>query len=126
VGLVVILAADLRDWTIPGMSETPGTPSNYQPNYPPPPYQNAGYNYQPAGQPECKKTTAGILALLLGGLGVHKFYLGYTKEGVLQILLTVGTCGFGSVVSLVEGITYLTKNDQEFVETYQLRKKGWF
>jgi TM2 domain-containing membrane protein YozV len=75
---------------------------------------------------ECKKTTAGILALLLGGFGVHKFYLGYTSAGILQILITLLTCGAGSIVAVVEGIMYLTKSDHEFIQTYQVGKKSWF
>jgi len=80
----------------------------------------------PASQPENKKVVAGILAILIGSLGVHKFVLGYTKEGILQIILTFGTCGFGSIVGLIEGIIYLTKSDDEFYETYQINKRGWF
>jgi len=80
----------------------------------------------PASQPENKKVVAGILAILIGSLGVHKFVLGYTKEGILQIILTFGTCGIGSIVGLIEGIIYLTKTDDEFYETYQINKRGWF
>jgi TM2 domain-containing membrane protein YozV len=77
-----------------------------------------------------KKIAAGICGILLGGLGVHKFILGYTTEGVIMLLITILTCGFGGVVSsiigLVEGIIYLTKSDDEFVSTYVTSKKGWF
>jgi TM2 domain-containing membrane protein YozV len=73
-----------------------------------------------------KKVVAGILAILLGGLAIHKFYLGYTKEGIIQIVITVCTCGIGSVIALIEGIIYLTKSDEDFVATYINGKKGWF
>ncbi len=73
-----------------------------------------------------KKLVAGICGILLGGLGVHKFILGYTTEGVIQIVITLVTCGIGSVVGLVEGIIYLTKSDEDFVRTYIQNKKGWF
>jgi TM2 domain-containing membrane protein YozV len=73
-----------------------------------------------------KKVVAGILGILLGGLGIHKFYLGYTKEGIIQIVITICTCGFGSLLGLVEGIIYLTKSDEDFVATYVNGKKGWF
>ena len=46
---------------------------------------------KPAGAE--KKVVAGILGILLGGLGIHKFYLGYTKEGIIQIVITLVTCG---------------------------------
>lgn len=77
-------------------------------------------------RPENKKVTAGILAIIIGSLGVHKFYLGYTKEGIIQIVLTIVTCGIGGMMGLIEGIIYLTKTDEEFYRTYQVGKKGWF
>jgi TM2 domain-containing membrane protein YozV len=73
-----------------------------------------------------KKIIAGICGILLGGFGVHKFILGYTTEGIIQIVITLVTCGIGSIVGLVEGIIYLTKSDEEFVRTYIQNKKGWF
>lgn len=76
-------------------------------------------------QQENKKVVAGILAILLGGLGVHKFILGYTKEGIIQLILGF-LCGAGFVIGLIEGIIYLTKSDEEFYQTYQVGKKAWF
>lgn len=77
-----------------------------------------------------KKIVAGILGILLGALGIHKFYLGYTKEGVIMLLVTLLTLGFGGfvmgVIGLIEGILYLTKSDEDFVATYVTGKKGWF
>jgi TM2 domain-containing membrane protein YozV len=73
-----------------------------------------------------KKLIAGLLGIFLGGLGIHKFYLGYSKEGVIQIVITLVTCGFGSILGLIEGILYLTKPDNEFVATYVVGRKPWF
>ena len=73
-----------------------------------------------------KKIVAGILGILLGGLGIHKFYLGYTKEGIIQLVITVCTCGLAGLIGLIEGIIYLTKSDEDFVATYVNAKKGWF
>lgn len=84
------------------------------------------WNAEPMVPQENKKVVAGVLAILLGGLGVHKFILGYTQEGIIQIVITVLTCGFGSIIGLIEGIIYLTKSDAEFYQTYQVGKKGWF
>ena len=83
---------------------------------------------------ENKKVIAGILAIILGPLGVHKFILGYNKEGIilLAVTLVVGffTCGVGvgltGIIGLIEGIIYLTKSDEEFYNTYQVGKKPWF
>ncbi len=77
------------------------------------------------GSQENKKVLAGILAILLGPFGVHKFILGYNKEGILQILLSL-LCGIGGIIALIEGIIYLTKSDEEFYQTYQVGKKPWF
>jgi TM2 domain-containing membrane protein YozV len=71
-----------------------------------------------------KKIVAGILGILLGGLGIHKFYLGYIKEGIIQILLSF-VC-VGGIIGLIEGIIYLTKSDEDFVNTYITNKRGWF
>ena len=81
-----------------------------------------------------KKIPAGVCGILLGSLGVHKFILGYSTEGIIMLLVTVIggilTCGLSSaavgVIGLVEGIIYLTKSDEEFVRTYVQNKKGWF
>ncbi len=84
----------------------------------------------PPGPGSEKKLVAGLFGILLGGLGIHKFYLGYQKEGLIMLLVTVLTCGFGGIVmgpiGLIEGILYLTKSDDEFVATYITSKKGWF
>lgn len=80
--------------------------------------------------PENKKIIAGILAILLGPLGIHKFILGYQKEGVIMLLVSILTCGIGAAVmgliGLIEGIIYLTKTDEEFYQMYQINQKTWF
>ncbi len=91
---------------------------------PPPP----GAVPAPAGgEVSGKRVTAGVLGIVLGGLGVHKFYLGYTTAGILTILITIVTCGIaGPIIGLIEGILYLTKSDQEFDATYVHGEKAWF
>ena len=87
--------------------------------------KDAFENFSKAGG-DNKKMVAGILGILLGYLGIHKFILGYTKEGIIQIILSFVTCGLGGLVGFIEGIIYLTKSDEEFYETYQANKKPWF
>ncbi len=77
------------------------------PGYPPPGY--AGYPGYPPYDPYAKsRLTAGLLGIFLGGFGVHRFYLGYTTIGVLQILVTIATCGLGSIWGLIEGILIIS------------------
>ncbi|MEZ0180616.1 MULTISPECIES: TM2 domain-containing protein [Flavobacterium] len=83
------------------------------------------WNTPSAPRQENKKVAAGILGILVGALGIHKFYLGYTKEGIIQILLNL-LCGLGSLIGFIEGIIYLTKSEEDFYQTYQVGKKGWF
>ena len=95
---------------------------------PPAPEQPVTPQAPPPGQKSDKKMIAGILGLsgiLWGGWGVHKFYLGYTKEGVIQLCLTL-LCGVGTLIGIIEGIIYLTKTDEEFEATYVQGKKPWF
>jgi TM2 domain-containing membrane protein YozV len=73
-----------------------------------------------------KKIVAGLLGIFLGGLAVHKFYLGYTKTAIIQVVISLVTCGAGSILGLIEGIIYLTKSDEEFVATYVNGKREWF
>jgi TM2 domain-containing membrane protein YozV len=87
-----------------------------------------------------KKILAGILGIVLGGLGIHKFVLGYNQEGIILIavyvvafIIAMVTCGLGvplvfipTVIGIIEGIIYLTKTDEEFVQTYIVNKKPWF
>ena len=81
-------------------------------------------------QQSSKRVVAGILGIILGSLGIHKFILGYTTEGIIMLILTVVTCGLAGwllgIIGLIEGIIYLTKSDEEFIQTYQVNKKGWF
>tara|TARA_R110000868_G_scaffold158589_4_gene386820 strand:+ start:18113 stop:18598 length:486 start_codon:yes stop_codon:yes gene_type:complete len=85
------------------------------------------------GSTDNKKLLAGILAIVFGWLGVHKFILGYQKEGIIMAvcgLLGWFLCGIPTsivaIVGLVEGIIYLTKSDEEFYNTYQVGRKPWF
>jgi len=99
-----------------------------------------------------KRLISGLLAIFLGSLGVHKFYLGYTNAGLtmlastflvpfVALFLTIATCGVGALffiplaflaalcshaLAVVEGIIYLTKSDAEFLATYVYGRREWF
>jgi len=66
------------------------------------------------------KVVAGILAILIGGLGIHHFYLGSVMAGVILIILSC--CGVGPLIGLIEGILLLVMSDQDFDAKYNLRE----
>ena len=136
----------------PGCGMAPRQGTKFCPNCAGPTQPNqvactkCGVGLAPAGAtagakgPAEKKLMAGILGIVLGGLGIHKFVLGYNKEGGIMLgvclagfFLSFLTCGITGiacvamwVIGLIEGILYLTKSDEEFVNTYVTNKKGWF
>ncbi|MDV6373065.1 TM2 domain-containing protein [Deinococcus arenicola] len=98
-----------------------------------------------------KRLITGLLAIFLGSLGVHKFYLGLNTQGIMILGANIGvwilallvgllTFGFGLLITvplagvvssalcilgLVEGIIYLTKSDANFGREYLVGKKPW-
>ena len=89
------------------------------------------YGYSDGSQPPApykseKKLAAGLLGILLGTFGANKFFLGYTQEGIIQIVVNICTCGIATVIPLIEGIIYLTMSDEQFDQTYVQNKKAWF
>jgi TM2 domain-containing membrane protein YozV len=85
------------------------------------------YSTMPAYQPaQSKKVLAGLMGILFGGWGVHKFILGMPGTGFLQIFITFATCGLGGLIGFIEGIIYLTKTDEQFYYQYMVQKRQWF
>lgn len=84
--------------------------------------------YPSRSEANSKKVLAGVLGIVLGGFGVHKFVLGNTTPGLIMLLVSLTCIGYTvmHVIGLVEGIIYLTKSDDEFYETYMVEKKPWF
>ncbi|MGK5739842.1 TM2 domain-containing protein [Micromonospora sp. URMC 103] len=71
-----------------------------------PPYQAYQPGY-PQGVSDKSKIVAGILGILLGAFGAGRFYTGHIKLGVLQLIVSWVTCGFGSLWGLIDGILIL-------------------
>jgi len=86
---------------------------------------------------EKNRTVAALLAIVLGSVGAHKFYLGYTMQGIILLVLTISGWVLTSVfigvlwawipglLGLIEGIIYLSKTDEEFEQTYVVDQKHW-
>lgn len=62
------------------------------------------------------KVVAGLFAILLGGIGVHKFYLGRPIQGLLYLLFC--WTFIPAILGLIEGIMYLAASDSEFAAKY--------
>ena len=76
-------------------------------------------NNERANWPIKSKIVAGLLAILLGGLGIHKFYLGQSGKGILYLLLC--WTYIPGILALIEGITILCSNDENFQIKYKCR-----
>lgn len=88
------------------MSQQPPYDPYQQPGQPYPPQAYYG-GYRPAPVSSKSKIVAGVLGILLGGLGIHNFYIGKTTRGVVQLVLTLLSVGIASIWGLVEGILIL-------------------
>lgn len=75
-------------------------------------------NINPAW-PVKSKIVAGVLALLLGSLGIHKFYLGKIGSGILYLCFC--WTGIPSIIAFIEGIVYLCSNDENFQLKHHVR-----
>lgn len=117
-----------------------GQPPHAGPNAVPP---RVPYGYQqPYGQEQYVSpvvstkdhVAAGLLAIFLGWLGIHKFYLGYNTAGFIMLAVSIlggiFTVTLATwviwIIAIIEGILYLTKSQTEFEQMYVLNKKEWF
>lgn len=100
-----------------------------------PPQQQ--YYYQQSYAPVVASkdhVAAGLLAIFLGSLGIHKFYLGYNTAGFIMLAVTIlgGIITLGiaaavmGVIAFIEGILYLVKSQSEFEQVYVFNKREWF
>lgn len=116
----------------PGMSEQPTAPAT-------PPEATAPPAELSASEVHSKKILVGILAIVLGAFGVHKFILGYRTPAFIMLGVSIAGLVSGcimifpivvvwamAIVGLVEGIIYLTKSDAEFKAMYLDGTKEWF
>jgi len=89
--------------------------------------------------PSSRKVPAGILGILLGQFGIHKFYLGMNRAGATMLFLTIASWVLTfifwpfhyvayamGVIGFIEGIVYLCKSDSDFYNTYIVRRQEWF
>lgn len=95
-------------------------------------YPDPGTPHVPA-YGDKNKFVAGLLAFFLGTFGAHKFYLGFNRAGLIMLggtmlgwmLLFIPTM-LVWVIALVEAFIYVTRSEEQFHDTYEIRRKEWF
>ena len=83
---------------------------------------------------EKSKVATGVLGIVFGSIGIHKFYLGYFQEGLIMVAVTFCSAllhwylvpNIVGIIGFIEGLIYLTKSDNDFYHTYVLNHKSWF
>ncbi|MCI9128906.1 MAG: NINE protein [Eggerthellaceae bacterium] len=88
---------------------------------------NHGYATPNTTDKKKSKTVAGVLALFLGNLGIHRFYLGNTTAGIINVVLWILIIPIPvlAVIALIEGIKFLTMSQETFEQEYLIGHKAW-
>ena len=81
------------------LQQTPGAQANFQ-------------------KKDSQRLAFGLLALLIGGLGIQYFIIGKTSAGIYNILLSFVTCGLWSILNFIQGILVLCMSDEQFEAKY--------
>ena len=81
--------------------------------------QQTAVNPERANWPIKNKVVAAILAIILGGLGIHKFYLGQSGKGILYLIFC--WTYIPAILAFIEGIMILCSNDENFQIKYKCR-----
>jgi TM2 domain-containing membrane protein YozV len=111
------IAADQQP---PQFNQPQGQQAPYQQqSYQQPAYQRGAFDAGPSGK---SRGVAGLLAILVGSLGIHYFYLGKTTAGIIFLLVSVLSCGIlaaiTGIVSLIQGIMMFTMTEEAFEQKY--------
>jgi len=83
---------------------------------------------------ESKRIISAVVAIFVGAFGVHKFVMGDTRQGFVRVGILAAamifTLGFGAIplmiIGIIEGVTYVTMSDADFIRVYQEGHKAWF
>ncbi|MFV0466351.1 MAG: zinc-ribbon domain and TM2 domain-containing protein [Lachnospiraceae bacterium] len=76
-----------------------------------------GTSFNPSWKTK-SKVAAGVLAILLGSLGVHKFYMDKIGLGIVYLIFC--WTGIPGIIGIVEGIMYLVMSNEEFSKKYSV------
>lgn len=82
---------------------------------------------------EKNKWVAALLAFIVGGLGIHKFYLGKNRAGIIMLVVFLGGILLAAIptmivsaVAFIECVIYIVKSDQQFYDDYVVGDRAWF
>lgn len=92
--------------------------------------QQSGFGQRPGVPPTIQKSdkdkiVAGLLALFLGWLGIHYFYVGKATAGILTIILSFVTCGIWDILIFIQAIMILVGSQEEFEQKYVFTNKSF-
>lgn len=92
--------------------------------------QQPGFGQRPGVPPTIQKSdkdkiVAGLLALFLGWLGIHYFYMGKATAGILTIILSFVTCGIWDILIFIQAIMILVGSQEEFEQKYVFTNKSF-
>ncbi|MGD1873730.1 MAG: TM2 domain-containing protein [Mastigocoleus sp.] len=81
-----------------------------------------------------KQLLGGYCGIIFGGFGLHKFILGYAIEGTVMLAVSIMGLIFAygipllimQLIGLIEGMIYLNKNHEDFINSYFVNRQGWF
>lgn len=104
------ISIDTLVWTTGMSSWVPLQQSSLGAGLPTPPSAVPSYPMPVQGNQNAKDRVAYILlAVFIGHLGIHNFFAGYTSRGVIQLVITIVTCGLGGIATwiwaIIEAIT---------------------
>ncbi|MCX6919024.1 MAG: GYF domain-containing protein [Verrucomicrobia bacterium] len=98
------ISIDTLVWTTGMSSWVPLQQSSLGAGLPTPPSAVPSYPMPVQGNPNAKDRVAYILLAVLLGFGVHNFFAGYTNRGLIQLLVSILTCGLGWFPMWIWGI----------------------
>ncbi len=89
---------------------------------PPPAGNDNPFDSCPEGK---SRGVAALLAILLGYLGVHYFYLGKTTAGIISLVLGLCSCGIWGIITLIQGIMMFCMTNEQFRQKYVLTNSSF-
>lgn len=82
--------------------------------------KNAQQNISEINTTGKDKIVCGVLAILIGTIGAHYYYMGKISGGLICLLISIVTCGLWGIITIIQGILMLTMTQTDFERKYVL------